>query len=142
MWTLFVAGASGAISQLVDTVVLLGQDTTLYCRNSDHTSGFEQWSDATNTPSSPFASRSGGVQRGAGFEKYVNFDLESTAITQLGLKINSAELEDEGTYACTLSPDTGSATLSVESEWTCKKAWPGENDQLPNYLHQHNKLFL
>ena len=107
----------------MDTVVLLGQDTTLYCRNSDHTSGFEQWSDVTNTPSSPFASRSGGVQRGAAFEKYVNFDLESTAITQLGLKINSAELEDEGTYACTLSPDTASATLSVESECSGHAYW-------------------
>ncbi|XP_022109083.1 cell adhesion molecule 3-like [Acanthaster planci] len=88
----------------------------MLCSNSQHTSGFAQWSDITD-PSNPvpFASRSGGVLKDPPtYSKYVNFDLDTTLSTQLDLKISSAELEDEGTYSCTLNPDTVSATLTVE----------------------------
>ncbi|XP_022111395.1 cell adhesion molecule 3-like [Acanthaster planci] len=108
-----------AITDLVDTTVVLGRDATLFCSNSEHTSGFAQWIDITVSGSPvPFATQADGVQRvpPETYGKYANFDLDSGSVTQLDLKISSAELEDEGTYSCTLNPDTETATLTIEIE--------------------------
>ncbi|XP_022111393.1 cell adhesion molecule 3-like [Acanthaster planci] len=118
-FTVFSVATFADITDLVDTTTVLGRDATLFCSNSEHSSGFAQWSDITVGGSPvPFATQADGVRRvpPETYGKYANFDLDSGSVTQLDLKISSAELEDEGTYSCTLNPDTKTATLTVEIE--------------------------
>ncbi|XP_022109090.1 kin of IRRE-like protein 3 isoform X3 [Acanthaster planci] len=96
-----------------DTSVLRGASATLYCRNPDHTgTGITQWSEGGDV----FANEGGVFGSNT---KYDNFDVitsSSTPTTQLDLRINSAEISDEGTYECQITPDRKTATLTVEIE--------------------------
>ncbi|XP_038062505.1 cell adhesion molecule 2-like [Patiria miniata] len=99
-----------------DTAVLRGDDATLTCRNPAYTSprsGAAQWSEGPT----PFATQQlGGPYTGSHFAKYTHFGIVSVVFPQMDLTVSNAQIEDEGTYTCTMITEQGSATLTVEIE--------------------------
>ena len=97
----------------IDTPIVHGGTATLRCSNSDFVGGIRQWSEGTKT----FANQDG-VFPGDTFAKYQDFQISAPSSTQVDLIIPNAQVADEGTYTCELTPDTGSAVLTVESKCT------------------------
>ncbi|XP_038062358.1 cell adhesion molecule 3-like isoform X2 [Patiria miniata] len=98
-----------------DTAALRGGAATLTCSNPAYTSpssGAAFWEEG----GTPFGTQQNGIYTAPEFAKYTNFDIVSTEYPQMDLTVSNAQVEDEGTYTCTLQSDQGSATLTVEIE--------------------------
>ncbi|XP_038062508.1 cell adhesion molecule 3-like [Patiria miniata] len=98
-----------------DTAALLGGAATLTCSNPAYTSpgsGAALWSEG----GVPFGTQQNGIYTAPEFAKYTNFGIVSNEYPQMDLTVSNAQVEDEGTYTCTLPSDQGSATLTVEIE--------------------------
>ncbi|XP_022109080.1 fibroblast growth factor receptor 3-like [Acanthaster planci] len=112
VWIVLIYKAAVAVfTGPQDTSVLRGATTTLYCRNPDYTGpGVTFWSEGGDT----FATEGGVFGSNT---KYDNFDVitsSSTPTTQLDLQITNAQITDEGTYECEITPSRQAATLKVE----------------------------
>ena len=99
-----------------DTTVLRGATATLTCSDPDYTgAGVTLWLEGGTA----FANE-GGIFNLPTLSKYQDFRVEastSTPITKLDLVIPDAQVGDEGTYECELSPGTGAASFKVESKY-------------------------
>ena len=94
-----------------DTPILQGEPATLRCSNNDFGGGLRLWREEGGTT---FANQDGilpGVPA-----KYQDFQISAPSSTQIDLIIPDAQVADEGTYTCEMTPDSGSAVFMVESK--------------------------
>ncbi|XP_038062510.1 cell adhesion molecule 3-like [Patiria miniata] len=114
LWLLAFSATSVDAVGPSDTAVLRGGSATLTCSNPAHTStdsGLAFWAES----GTPFGTH-GGIYTGTAFAKYTNFGIVSNEFPQMDLTVSNTQVEDEGTYICSMTVEQGSATLTVEIE--------------------------